>query len=129
MPTYTCVFVDDDQQTAWMDSEPMQIQSGSLMHAAIAYKDKALEANQALGPCVKVSNEHGGYEFFKVAEYHNAKNRAKQSTTLATDTLLKELISEQKQANETLKKIRWSLLVIHLILVLWYVFGWVIKPL
>jgi hypothetical protein len=51
-----------------------------------------------------------------------------QSSLSSTDVLLKELIKEQKQANETLKKVRWSLLVIHIIMVLWFVFGWVIKP-
>jgi len=55
-------------------------------------------------------------------------NQTAQSSLSSTDILLKELIREQKQTNEWLKKVRWSLLMIHIIMVLWYVFGWVIFP-
>jgi hypothetical protein len=67
------------------------------------------------------------------AKQSEAKEAA-QSSLSSTDVLLKELIKEQKQmtkeqkhTNEWLKKVRWSLLVIHIIMVLWYFFGWVIK--
>ena len=62
-------------------------------------------------------------------------NQAAQSSLSTTDVLLKELlkeqkqmIKEQKQANEWLKKVRWTLLAILIIMSLWHVFGWVIKP-
>ncbi|MDC0293227.1 hypothetical protein OAL47_02645 [Verrucomicrobia bacterium] len=61
------------------------------------------------------------------AKQSEAKEAA-QSSLSSTDVLLKELIREQKQTNEWLKKVRWSLLMIHIIMVLWYVFGWVIFP-
>jgi hypothetical protein len=51
-----------------------------------------------------------------------------ESSLSSTDVLLKELIKEQKQTNEWLKKVRWSLLGINVIMVLWYIFGWVIFP-
>ena len=68
------------------------------------------------------------------AKQAEAKEAA-QSSLSSTDVLLKELIKEQKQmikeqkqTNEWLKKVRWSLLGINVIMVLWYVFGWVIYP-
>ena len=45
----------------------------------------------------------------------------------STDILLKQLIEQQRDSHQVLLKIRWSLLVISIILVLWNAFGWVIK--
>jgi len=45
----------------------------------------------------------------------------------STDILLKQLIDQQKEIHQVLLKIRWSLLVISIIAVLFYAFGWVIR--
>ena len=65
---------------------------------------------------------------FAKKEKQVEEKQAAESSLSSTDMLLKELIVQQTLANETLKKVRKSLLVIHIIMVLWFVFGWVIKP-
>ena len=45
----------------------------------------------------------------------------------STDMLLKQLIEQQRDSHQVLLKIRWSLLVISIIAVLFYAFGWVIR--
>ena len=55
----------------------------------------------------------------------NAYENALKSLS-STDILLKQLIDQQKEIHQVLLKIRWSLLVISIIAVLFYAFGWVI---
>ena len=51
-----------------------------------------------------------------------------EASLSSTDMLLKQLIAEQKEANQWLRKIRWSIWSILLILVIWNLFGWRIIP-
>lgn len=55
-----------------------------------------------------------------------AHNNALKSLS-STDMLLKQLIEQQRDSHQVLLSIRWSLLVISIILVLWNAFGWVVK--
>ena len=47
-----------------------------------------------------------------------------QSSLSSTDILLKQLIAKQDETNQWLRKIRWSIWCILLILVIWNLFGW-----
>jgi hypothetical protein len=144
MDKYTCFFVDQDEGAIFEDGITLQLESDSPEGAAKEY----LNQHGPIGPYVKVRlrDGYGDYLFpvkdfggnpeerqatkkKQAAEIKQAGARqAAQSSLSSTDVLLKELIKEQKQTNEWLKKVRWSLLGINVIMVLWYVFGWVIKP-
>ena len=146
MDKYTCFFVEQDEAAIFEDAITLQLESDSPEGAAKEYVNQ----HGPIGPYVKVRLRDGqwGDYVFKVEDfaenpeergaikkkYAEAKkkqveaNQAAQSSLSTTDVLLKELIREQKQTNEWLKKVRWSLLMIHIIMVLWYVFGWVIFP-
>jgi len=152
MDKYTCFFVEQDEAAIFEDVITLQLESDSPKGAAKEY----LNQHGPIGPYVKVRlrDGHGDY-VFKVEDFvENPEEReaikkkhaeakkkqaeakqAAQSSLSTTDVLLQELvkeqkqmIKEQKQTNEWLKKVRWSLLAIHIIMVLWYVFGWVIFP-
>ena len=64
----------------------------------------------------------------KRQEMHAAATEDAQASLSSTDMLLKQLIAEQKETNQWLRKIRWSLLIISIIVALWYGFGWIIYP-
>ena len=59
---------------------------------------------------------------------HNAATEDAEASLSSTDILLKQLIAEQKETNQWLGKIRWSIWCILLILVIWNLFGWRIIP-
>ena len=166
MPKFTCVFVDQDEETIFEDAIALQLESDSAKSAAKEY----LNLYGPTGPYVRVLDELGISQFFMAEDFvENPEEReatkknhaeaksaaiqavqkkqaeakkkqaeakqAAQSSLSTTDVLLQELIKEQKQmikeqkqTNEWLKKVRWSLLGINVIMVLWFVFGWVIKP-
>ena len=135
MPKFTCVFVKEDKETVYGDArspaETKSIDADTPSDAASIYQQSA-NPWKGIGPCIRVRDDQcGEVHFFNVAsevKKHAEAKQAAKSSLSSTDILLKELIKEQKQTNEWLKKVRWSLLVIHIIMVLWFVFGWVIKP-
>ena len=61
-----------------------------------------------------------------------SKSLASKSDNLAasspTDMLLKQLIAKQDETNQWLRKIRWSLVSIFIIIMVWHLFGWRIIP-
>jgi hypothetical protein len=63
----------------------------------------------------------------KTAEEAKAADEA-QSSLSSTDILLKQLIEKQDETNQWLRKIRWSLVSIFIIIMLWHLFGWRIIP-
>ena len=62
-----------------------------------------------------------------VAEKARATKNAHNSLS-STDVLLQQLIAKQDETNQWLRKIRWSIWCILLILVIWNLFGWRIIP-
>ena len=65
------------------------------------------------------------------AEIQRVKTKANQeaqSSLSPTEKLLKKLIAEQRETNQWLRKIRWSIWCILLILAIWNLFGWRIIP-
>ena len=116
MPKFTCVFVEEDKETIVEGAVATQIESDLPENAAFVYR----ENNYSIGPFVSVRDENGHDLFFKVDDYtENPKERDKWE---------KDCARKNEQANEWLKKIWWSLVAIWIILILWHVFGWVVKP-
>jgi len=64
----------------------------------------------------------------KRQEMHAAATEDAQASLSSTDMLLKQLIAEQKETNQWLRKIRWSLIGIFVIIMAWHLFGWRIIP-
>lgn len=62
-----------------------------------------------------------------VAEKAQATKKAYNSLS-STDVLLKQLIAKQDETNQWLRKIRWSLVSIFIIIMVWHLFGWRIIP-
>jgi hypothetical protein len=65
MPKFTCVFVKQDKETILEGANARQLDADSPKSAAIAYKD----IYKSIGPYVRVRDEDGEMQFFKVAAH------------------------------------------------------------
>ena len=125
MPKYECVSIDKSGSILGSAST---INAASFEEAAEMFIANKRENGFSVEK-VRVDDGELSYNFSAgEATGITTQDNEMQSSLTPTDILLKELIQHQIESNELLAKIRWSLLVIHIIMVLWFVSGWVFKP-
>jgi hypothetical protein len=122
MPKYTCAFVEQDKETLVQGVNVRQFEADSLKDAAIIFK-----GNRSFGPYIRVRDEDGHQQFFKVSDYEAGEEaiaareeqieakQASQSSLLSTDILLKELITKTEEIRVIAKWFWWWFIGISLI--------------
>jgi len=130
MKTYKCRYRDDAESgTPWLE-----IKADSPKAAYEEYLSRV-----GLKPCpvyVEWGNMITGGDVVFDEHIRNEKNvvakieatKTAEASASSTDILLKQLIEKQDETNQWLRKIRWSLVSIFIIIMLWHLFGWRIIP-
>jgi len=121
MKTYQCEYSNGSREAKIKASSAQEayekfLLGGEVLDFPVRVSSGLLDSGEVFNDHTSGSPKQSGIPSAAVVDQHAAARQA-QSSLSSTDMLLKELIAEQKETNQWLKFIRWTLVGVLITLV------------